>query len=465
VHRLLVAGAIWLAALVWSGTAGAWSWPADGAMLRPFTLGSNPYAAGQHRGIDVAGVEGSLVRAPASGVVTFAGSVPTNGRGVTILTADGYSVTLFHLGAIGVAKGDAVAEGAPVGTMGFSGDPEHPVPTAHLGIRVASQDDGYVDPLGLLPARPAPVAPAPPPAASATSPAPAPAASAAAPPPTTTAAPPPATPAASSPAAASPAAPAVPSTPAVVASPSPAPASTPPSVQAASSARSDAQQAGAGAQVSQSPTAGSDGVADGLVIVASPARPVDGPGRRTDAGTADDRRPPTAVRLVPSEPTRTVTAEARAAAAAGDAGSRGPARDIGERDEAPVGTRSAARRPVPTTASARDDAPRQIVLPRGEARDEAAITRGGPVAAKQPPVLRPVRPQSLAPLAGVVVAIAAIVLFATAVTRRAARRIAPDGAVLRHHADLLRQLDAAHRPRLHDGGRGRLCTPSAAARP
>ena len=110
-HRLLVIGATSLVALALSGAAQAWSWPADGDVLRPYTLGGDAYAAGQHRGIDVAGPDGSPVRAPASGTVSFAGSLPTYGRGVTILTDDGYAVTLVHLGAIGVAKGDAVTEG------------------------------------------------------------------------------------------------------------------------------------------------------------------------------------------------------------------------------------------------------------------------------------------------------------------------------------------------------------------
>src|SRR6476620_4348585 len=140
----------------------AWSWPADGDVLRPFALGGDAYAAGQHRGVDVAGSEGSAVRAPASGTVSFAGSLPTYGHGVTIATADGYAVTLVHLGSIGVAKGDAVVEGASIGTMGWSGDAEHAVPSVHLGVRVAAQAEGYVDPLGLLPPRSVP-APAPPP--------------------------------------------------------------------------------------------------------------------------------------------------------------------------------------------------------------------------------------------------------------------------------------------------------------
>ncbi len=135
-HRFLVVGVAALAALALSAPAGAWTWPADGAVLRPFALGSDPYAGGQHRGVDVAGPEGSAIRAPAAGTVTFAGSLPTHGRGVTIQTADGYAVTLVHLGTIGVEKGASVDEGSSIGTMGWSGTPEHAVPSVHLGIRV-----------------------------------------------------------------------------------------------------------------------------------------------------------------------------------------------------------------------------------------------------------------------------------------------------------------------------------------
>ncbi len=158
-HRFLVTGVAAALALTVCGRAAAWSWPADGAVLRPFALGADTYAGGQHRGIDVAGADGSQIRAPAAGLVTFAGSLPTYGRGVTILTGDGYSVTLVHLGAVGVSKGETVAEGAPVGAMGSSGTPENAVPSVHLGIRRAADDQGYVDPLGLLPPRAAPSAP------------------------------------------------------------------------------------------------------------------------------------------------------------------------------------------------------------------------------------------------------------------------------------------------------------------
>lgn len=150
-----------LVALVWVPAANAWSWPVHGPVLQPFVYDeSHPYAAGQHRGIDIGAVRsGESVVAPAAGTVDFAGSVPTNGLSLTIVTPDGYSVTLTHLGSIIVAKGAAVAEGDDVGTVGPSGTPEVDGPYVHLGIRLSADADGYLDPLTLLPAVEAPTPP------------------------------------------------------------------------------------------------------------------------------------------------------------------------------------------------------------------------------------------------------------------------------------------------------------------
>ena len=128
----------------------------QGPVLQPFAYDeAHPYASGQHRGVDIgAGSAGETVVAPAAGTVSFAGTVPTNGKSVTIETADGYSVTLTHLGSIGVVKGAAVAEQDAIGTVGPSGTPEVDGPYVHLGIRVTADPNGYVDPLGLLPPDP-----------------------------------------------------------------------------------------------------------------------------------------------------------------------------------------------------------------------------------------------------------------------------------------------------------------------
>ena len=77
------------------------------------------------------------MRAPAAGVVSFVGVVPSSGRTVTIQT-DGYAVSLTHLGEVTVAKGATVAEGDALGTAGQSGEAEWPTPYVHLGIRVSS---------------------------------------------------------------------------------------------------------------------------------------------------------------------------------------------------------------------------------------------------------------------------------------------------------------------------------------
>jgi Peptidase family M23 len=131
----------------------AWTWPVDGPVLQTFNVDENSYAAGQHRGIDVGAPVGTAVLAPAAGKVSFAGSVAANGPTVTIQTADGLSVTLVQLGTVGVAKGSDLAEGVPVGTVGPSGNAEIAEPHVHLGIRRTSDPNGYLDPLGFLPAR------------------------------------------------------------------------------------------------------------------------------------------------------------------------------------------------------------------------------------------------------------------------------------------------------------------------
>ena len=87
--RLLVCAAI-TAALAVPASALGWAWPVQGPVLRPFLLGDNPYAAGQHRGIDIGAPAGTPVLAPAAGVVSFTGTVPVGGRTVSLQTEDGY---------------------------------------------------------------------------------------------------------------------------------------------------------------------------------------------------------------------------------------------------------------------------------------------------------------------------------------------------------------------------------------
>jgi hypothetical protein len=162
--RLLTSAAAIVAALSVPAPALGWSWPVHGSVLTFFSFDyAHPYTAGQHRGIDIGAPTGTGVEAPVSGSVAFAGSVPVNGKVVTIATPDGYSVTLVHLGSYSVRRGETVSEGSIVGSVGPSGGSELPVPFVHLGVRLAADPQGYLDPLSLLPpqAPPAPPDPGP----------------------------------------------------------------------------------------------------------------------------------------------------------------------------------------------------------------------------------------------------------------------------------------------------------------
>ena len=137
-----IAALVVLLMSVWASPASAWSWPVEGPVVRPFVLGNDPYAGGQHRGIDIGAAVGSRVVAPVRGVVSFVGSVPNGSRAVTIRTDDGYAVTLLQLGDTAVARGVSVSEGEAVGVVGESADAVTRSPHVHLGVRVASDDDG-----------------------------------------------------------------------------------------------------------------------------------------------------------------------------------------------------------------------------------------------------------------------------------------------------------------------------------
>ena len=148
--RLATALAVF--ALLSPPAGSAWTWPATGEVIRGFDYGGGAYTASGHRGIDIAGAAGAQVLAPAAGQVSFAGSLPSNGRAVSIRTADGWAVTLTQLGSVIVSVGDGVAEGETVGTIAATSEPAA-FPHVQLGTRRADDPRGYVDPLTLLPPR------------------------------------------------------------------------------------------------------------------------------------------------------------------------------------------------------------------------------------------------------------------------------------------------------------------------
>ena len=128
----------------------AWRWPVRGEVVERFAVAGDPYARGQHRGIDVAAPRGAAVRAACAGRVRFAGRVAAFGRAVSV-ACGGLVVSYGHLGSIATRRGAAVAAGERIGTVGTSGAPSSPTPHLHLGARRAGEPHGYVDPLRFLP--------------------------------------------------------------------------------------------------------------------------------------------------------------------------------------------------------------------------------------------------------------------------------------------------------------------------
>jgi hypothetical protein len=120
-------------------------------VLTPYRNGGNPYAGGQHRGIDIGARVGSRVVAAVGGTVTFAGVVGSSGLTVSERTADGrFDLSYLHLSSVAVHRGDVLAPGASVGAAGVSGRRSVPAPHLHFGVRAAGTRDAYRDPLDFL---------------------------------------------------------------------------------------------------------------------------------------------------------------------------------------------------------------------------------------------------------------------------------------------------------------------------
>jgi hypothetical protein len=138
-----------------------WVWPVSGKVITPYRNGDDPYAAGQHRGIDIAAAQGTTVVAAAGGEVRFAGTAGSSGVTVSIRTADGrFDTSYLHLASIAVRKSQIVAAGERVGTVGTTGVRSAEQPHLHFGVRDAGSKHSYHDPLAFLP--PPALAPEPP---------------------------------------------------------------------------------------------------------------------------------------------------------------------------------------------------------------------------------------------------------------------------------------------------------------
>lgn len=124
---------------------GGWTWPlgsAQTAIVHAFDPPDEPWQPG-HRGVDLAGIEGSAVFAAGDGVVTYAGMVA--GVGVVTIT-HGELRTTYQPVAPTVGVGQRVEGGQKVGTLEV--DASHCAPSAclHWGLL---RGDVYLDPTSL----------------------------------------------------------------------------------------------------------------------------------------------------------------------------------------------------------------------------------------------------------------------------------------------------------------------------
>jgi len=121
-----------------------WTWPTPGTrvVLEPFRAPAHAYGAG-HRGIDIEAAIGSVVVAPAPGIVAFRGTVVD--RPLLTIEHDGGLVTTFEPVDSSLQPGDSVVAGDAIGAVATG---SHTEPAAmHLGVRL---DGVYINPLLLF---------------------------------------------------------------------------------------------------------------------------------------------------------------------------------------------------------------------------------------------------------------------------------------------------------------------------
>ena len=120
-----------------------WKWPSDGKVVSTYTSG-DPL----HKGIKIAGREGSEIRAAEAGKVVYSGSgLIGYGRLIIIKHNDKYLSAYGHNSRLLVQQNQHVTKGQKIAEMGTANDGRAML---HFEIR---QDGQPVNPMALLPRR------------------------------------------------------------------------------------------------------------------------------------------------------------------------------------------------------------------------------------------------------------------------------------------------------------------------
>jgi murein DD-endopeptidase MepM/ murein hydrolase activator NlpD len=122
---------------------GVWPLQPPPAVVRAFDPPDSTWGPG-HRGVDLAGSTGQVVRSALPGQVTYAATLA--GRGVVVVD-HGATRTTYEPVTATVRVGETVARGQPVGVLELTGSHCFPRACLHWGWR---RGERYLDPLLLV---------------------------------------------------------------------------------------------------------------------------------------------------------------------------------------------------------------------------------------------------------------------------------------------------------------------------
>lgn len=119
-------------------------WPVEGVISQGFEW--NPIVPGRsHPGVDIAGMEGAVVKATAGGIVVWTGWSARYGNLIVLAHSNGYFSVYGHNRIILVKPRERVARGDPIALLGSTGQSSAP----HLHFEIWWKDQP-LDPLDLL---------------------------------------------------------------------------------------------------------------------------------------------------------------------------------------------------------------------------------------------------------------------------------------------------------------------------
>ncbi len=125
------------------GTTAVWPLDPEPRVVAVFAPPPTPYSSG-HRGVDLAGSPGQVVRSALEGTVGFVGSI--GGKPVVTVLHDGRRTT-YEPVAAQVRSGDAVGAGDPLGRLVVTDSHCFPAACLHWGLK---EGETYLDPLTLI---------------------------------------------------------------------------------------------------------------------------------------------------------------------------------------------------------------------------------------------------------------------------------------------------------------------------